>query len=77
MVATADLAELGADHVIPETVESSLQLAAQLLAGLGFPAYTVGDLIDQIRNSEYAAFHRVIEADDDAKSSAASHEGDA
>ncbi len=62
MGATGELAELGADHVIPETVESSLQLAAQLLNGLGFPSQTVNDIIGKIRSSEYAAFHRVLEA---------------
>jgi len=66
MATSGDLSERGATHVVPETVESSLQLAAQLLSGLGFPAHTVEELIDQVRQRDYAPIRPVINAPPDS-----------
>ena len=60
--ASDNLSDIGADHVFPETIESSLQLSGQLLAGLGFPGPTVDALIDQVRRQEYTPVQSVIEA---------------
>ncbi|MEQ8192926.1 MAG: cation:proton antiporter, partial [Rhodospirillales bacterium] len=60
MAASGDLAELGVTQAVPETVEASLQLAGQLLGGLGVPPHTVGDLIGTIRQNEYASVGPVI-----------------
>jgi len=47
------LRALGAVHVVPETVESSLQLAAASLSALGIPPETVAQRIEQIRAGGY------------------------
>ena len=66
-LATAvELNALGADHAVPETVESSLRLAAQLLSGLGFPASAVDGLIDRIRQQEYSPVQSIIEAPEES-----------
>lgn len=39
--------------VVPETVESSLQLGAAALTGLGIPSEAVNQLLEQIREREY------------------------
>jgi len=69
MAASVTLRELGADHVVPETVESSLQLSAQLLSGLGFPASAVDGLIERIRQQEYTLVRPVIDASEKSESS--------
>ena len=52
------LAVLGPSHIVPETVESSLQLAGQVLHGMGTPMDTVNQLIEKIRERDYAALYR-------------------
>lgn len=48
----ADLLVQGATLVVPETVESSLQLAGQVLQSVGTPRDAVNQLIDQTREAE-------------------------
>lgn len=48
----AELTEMGATLVLPETVESSLQLAGHVLHALGTPRDAVNQLIDRIRENE-------------------------
>ncbi len=48
----ADLLDRGATLVVPETVESSLQLAGQVLQAIGTPRDAVNQLIDQTRETE-------------------------
>nr|MDJ0982273.1 NAD-binding protein [Kiloniellales bacterium] len=48
----ADLLARGATLVVPETVESSLQLAGQVLQAVGTPRDAVNQLIDQTREAE-------------------------
>ena len=48
----ADLLDRGATLVVPETVESSLQLAGQVLQAVGTPRDAVNQLIDQTREAE-------------------------
>jgi CPA2 family monovalent cation:H+ antiporter-2 len=69
MATSVVLSELGADHVVPETVESSLQLSAQLLAGLGFSASAVEGLIERIRRQKYDLVRPVIDASENSESS--------
>jgi monovalent cation:proton antiporter-2 (CPA2) family protein len=51
----AELALVGATRAVPETVETSLQLAAQTLRLLGMPAEAVTPLIETARDDEYVA----------------------
>ena len=51
----AELALAGATSVVPESVEGSLQLAAQTLRLLGIPQEAVTPLIENARDDEYAA----------------------
>ena len=57
------LTALGASDVMPETVESSLQLAGQLLHVLGTPSEAVHQMIEQIRNTRYAELDLLVEAE--------------
>lgn len=50
---SGQLREKGATTVIPETVESSLQLAGQVLTEYGAPRDAVDELVDQIREGGY------------------------
>lgn len=54
MTHSDELLKLGATGVVPETLESSLQLAGQVLESLGTPREAVGDIITRIRNRDYA-----------------------
>ena len=49
-----ELVTLGATGVVPETLESSLQLAGQVLESLGTPREAVSDIILRIRERDYA-----------------------
>jgi CPA2 family monovalent cation:H+ antiporter-2 len=51
-----ELLARGANHVIPETMESSLQLGGLVLQTLGTPREAVDELIDHIRAAEYGDF---------------------
>jgi CPA2 family monovalent cation:H+ antiporter-2 len=61
---TAELVALGANLVVPDNVESSLQLGSQVLHDLGMPADVVADLIVQIRESDYTDFKKVVKSED-------------
>ena len=56
-----DFIELGAAVIVPETLESSLQLAGQVLRELGDSPESVNALIDHIRAEHYA---RIADAGD-------------
>ena len=47
------MVDLGATLVVPETVESSLQLAGQVIHALGTPMDAVNQMIEQIRDTKY------------------------
>lgn len=47
------LHDLGADAVVIETLEASLQLSGQVLQHLGVPAETVNDCLENIREYDY------------------------
>lgn len=57
----AALAGLGAEVVVPEAVEGSLQLAGRILAGLGYPEDAVSRRIEEERDRQL----RLIEAGGD------------
>ena len=44
---------MGATLVVPETVESSLQLAGHVLKAAGTPRDAVNELIEKLRESEF------------------------
>ena len=48
------LESLGATAVVPETLEGSLQLAAQTLRHLGTPTDAIADLLEDYRRNDYA-----------------------
>ena len=49
----ASLEEAGAAHVVPEAVESGLQMAGMALEGFGYEAETVRDILAVVRDEEY------------------------
>ncbi len=49
-----ELRAVGADAVVPETLEASLQLAGHVLRSLGHSSEMVNDRIEKIREREYA-----------------------
>ncbi|GAK33578.1 potassium efflux system protein [Iodidimonas nitroreducens] len=49
-----ELEKLGATACVPETLEASLQLGAQVLRSLGLPHGTADDIIDSLRSEDYA-----------------------
>ena len=61
------LLELGADEVIPDTVESSMMLARHTLSVLGESDSNINDLLDEAREGHYARirayFHSVNDVD--------------
>lgn len=65
---TTDLMELGATLVVPETVESSLQLAGQVIHALGTPIDAVNQMIEQIRDSKYTQLFQLKQQIDPDKS---------
>jgi CPA2 family monovalent cation:H+ antiporter-2 len=56
-----ELRRLGADHIIPETLEASLQLSGRVLSALGTPDEAVNSIINQFRENEYADLSDIIE----------------
>lgn len=48
------LEELGASAAVPETLEASLQLGAQVLRASGIAPSTVEDIVERMRNDDYA-----------------------
>jgi hypothetical protein len=57
------LVALGANLVVPDNVESGLQLGGQILQDLGMPADAVADLIVHIRESDYTDFTKVVKSE--------------
>ena len=59
------LADLGAQVVVPETFESGLQLAGQVVHAMGTPMVVVNRLIERIRREEYAGLpHETVDSGD-------------
>ncbi|MFZ5914690.1 MAG: monovalent cation:proton antiporter-2 (CPA2) family protein [Pseudomonadota bacterium] len=50
---------LGATGVVPETLESSLALAGQVLGGIGAPLEAVNMLVNRIRDEHYAGMSSI------------------
>lgn len=71
-----ELRRLGADHIIPETLEASLQLSGRLLAALGTPSEAINTIIEQFRDNEYADLSGIIEPEEEpgADESAPGHD---
>ena len=51
-----ELSRLGADVVIPEEFETSIEIFARVLAHYNVPRSDIDRLVDQIRSSHYEAF---------------------
>jgi len=56
-----ELKRLGADEIVPETLEASLQMAGLLLRATGAASESVGVRIDDIRRREYPRLTKVID----------------
>jgi CPA2 family monovalent cation:H+ antiporter-2 len=66
------LERVGADEVVPEVIEASLQLGGAVLRGLGTPLDTTSDLIEEFRADDYARLRDIsAPAKDDQKSRSA------
>ena len=63
----AELAQMGASLVVPETVESSLQLAGHVLRAAGTPREAVNQLIEQLRDSEFLPVPSPVQESADAR----------
>jgi CPA2 family monovalent cation:H+ antiporter-2 len=63
-VHAARLLRLGAAGVVPETVDTSLQLAGRLLEGLGVPGDAVARRIEEVRDEELGRIARTSGAKD-------------
>lgn len=55
-----DLEDLGATAVVPETTESSLQLGAVALRGLGRSTHEVAQVVDELRHDDYAVLATLV-----------------
>lgn len=59
----------GANISVPETLESSLQIAAQTLKSLGISHATVDETIDRLRQDDYAAIRDAVSPEEDKEES--------
>ena len=50
----AQLIRFGATRAVPETAESSLQLARSVLRGVGIPISAANQIIEKVREADYA-----------------------
>lgn len=60
-----ELLELGANEVIPDTVESSIMLASQTLGILGADKVDTQNIIDEVRDSHYQRILSFFHGEDD------------
>ncbi len=58
---------LGADHVVPETLESSLQLGASASVVLGVPDESLQEILENMRANDYASL-KALTPDTEAQS---------
>jgi CPA2 family monovalent cation:H+ antiporter-2 len=65
MAELEDLRNLGADQVIPEEFETSLEISARVLAAYGFPRITIRRRKDQLRREGYRALRGQTLSDTD------------
>jgi len=56
-----ELRRLGATHIVPETLEASLQLSGRVLSAMGTPDEAIRVIIEQFRDNEYADLADIIE----------------
>ena len=61
MTHTQELLRLGATGIVPETLETSLQLATELLYTLGIPHEALTPLMDKLREEGYARVNPDLE----------------
>ena len=50
--------DAGAGIVVPETLESSLQLGAYVLENLHFPDYEISRIVHEFRKGNYELIHK-------------------
>ncbi|SCZ57508.1 monovalent cation:proton antiporter-2 (CPA2) family protein [Thiohalomonas denitrificans] len=62
---SGNLCAIGADAVVPETLEASLQLAGHVLRSLGNTPDMVNDCIEKIREHEYAPVCQLVPKEPD------------
>jgi CPA2 family monovalent cation:H+ antiporter-2 len=59
LIEVDDLRELGADEVIPEEFETSIEIFTRVLHQYRFPPSLVGDMVERIRSDSYTALRRM------------------
>jgi CPA2 family monovalent cation:H+ antiporter-2 len=59
LVEVDDLKSLGADEVIPEEFETSIEIFSRVLHRYSFPRNTILDMVDKIRSNSYTALRSV------------------
>ncbi|OGW23852.1 MAG: hypothetical protein A2X59_06195 [Nitrospirae bacterium GWC2_42_7] len=60
LVEVDDLKALGADEVIPEEFETSVEIFSRVLHRYNFPSNVVMDMIDKIRSDSYTALRGMV-----------------
>jgi CPA2 family monovalent cation:H+ antiporter-2 len=59
LIEVDDLKSLGADEVIPEEFETSIEIFSRVLHRYSFPRHTILDMVDKIRSNSYTALRSV------------------
>ena len=59
LIEVDDLKSLGADEVIPEEFETSIEIFSRVLHRYSFPRNTILDMVDKIRSNSYTALRSV------------------
>lgn len=59
LIEVDDLKTLGADEVIPEEFETSIEIFSRVLHRYSFPRNAILDMVDKIRSNSYTAFRNV------------------
>jgi CPA2 family monovalent cation:H+ antiporter-2 len=59
LVEVDDLRQLGADEVIPEEFETSIEIFSRVLQKFSFPRNVILDMVEKIRSNSYTALRRV------------------
>ncbi len=54
-----DLRALGADEVIPEEFETSIEIFSRVLYKYNFPGHVIFDMVDKIRSDNYTVFRNM------------------
>lgn len=59
LIEVDDLKALGADEVIPEEFETSIEISSRVLHKYNFPQNVILDMVDKIRSDSYTALRSI------------------